>query len=223
MQDNHAHVAAEPRTTFGKKVRFLRRQGILPANIFGNGVESRAIQLNTREIDHLLTHTPRNALLSIDVAGAPVTAIIKQVERRPTTSELYHIDFYQVSMTHTLRMAVPLVLTGESPAVKLANATLLHAMDSVEVECLPGNLPTQITVDVEKLREIDAAIYVRDLDVPKDVTILTPEDELVVKALAPTVAEAGEEVEGEEATPTVAEAEEEKQPESESEEAKEES
>ena len=129
---------------------------------------------------------------------------------QPTTGELYHIDFYEVSMTERLRMAVPLVLTGEAPAVRLANATILHAMDSVEVECLPGNLPTQILVDIEKLAEIDDAIYVRDLTIPPQVTIVTPEDELVVKALAPTVeAEiaAEEAAEEEAAAPAAAEGE----------------
>jgi large subunit ribosomal protein L25 len=196
MQDNGTRVAAKPRTIFGKKVRFLRREGWVPANVYGNGLESKAIQVNTRETEHLLTHVPRNALLSLELDGSPVTVLVKSVMRKPTTGEIYHVDFYQVSMTHTLRMAVPLVLSGEAPAVRQYDATILHALDRVEVECLPGDLPTQITVDIERLAEIDDAILVRDLQIPAKVTILTPEDELVVKALAPTV-EREEEVEEE--------------------------
>jgi large subunit ribosomal protein L25 len=187
MQDTRTHLAAEPRTVFGKKVRFLRRSGRVPANVFGNGVESRAIQVPTRETEHLLTHVPRNSLLSMEVDGAPITVLIKEVSRKPTTGELYHIDFYRVSMTQTLRMSVPVIPTGESAAVRRDGATLLQALDSVEIECLPGDLPTEILVDIEKLAAVDDSIYVRDLPVPAKVTILTPEDELVVKALAPTL------------------------------------
>jgi len=187
MQDNRVRLAAKPRTTFGKKVRFLRREGWVPANVYGSGLESKSVQINTRDTEHLLTHTPRNALLSLDMDGSPTTVLIKDVMRKPTTGELYHVDFYAVSMTHTLRVSVPLVLTGEAPAVRLYNATVLHGLDTVEVECLPGDLPTSITVDIEGLTEIDDTIFVRDLNVPAKVTVLTPEDELVVKALAPTI------------------------------------
>ncbi|HZT07927.1 MAG TPA: 50S ribosomal protein L25 [Chloroflexota bacterium] len=206
MQENRAHIAAAPRTVVGKKIRFLRRDGWLPANVYGRGVPSQAIQLKTREVEHLLAHTPRNALLALDLDQSPLTVLVKDVARKPTTGELYHVDFYQVSMTQQLRVSVPLVLTGESPAVKLHDATLLHAVDSIEVECLPGDLPTQITVPVDTLGEIDDAIFVRDLAIPPRVTVLTPADELVVKALAPTVEEvAPEEVEAA-AAPAEAEA-----------------
>jgi large subunit ribosomal protein L25 len=187
MEDNRARLAAKPRTVFGKKVRFLRREGWVPANVYGNGLESKAIQVQTRETEHLLTHVPRNALLAIEVDGSPKTVLIKGVMRKPTTGEIYHVDFYEVSMTHTLRVTVPLVLSGEAPAVRQYNSTILQALDYVDVECLPGDLPTSITVDIEGLAEIDDAIFVRDLPVPAEVSVVTPEDELVVKALAPTI------------------------------------
>ncbi len=175
----------------GKKVRLLRRQGWTPANVFGRGMDSTAIQLNTREMEHVLAHVSRNSLLSLDIAGGtPATVLIKGVTRKPTTDALYHVDFHHVSMTEKLRANVPLVLTGTAPAVETYDAVILHAMDSIHVECLPGDLPGQIQVDLGRLAHVDDAIFVRDLDLPPGVTALVGEDDLVVKALAPTIEEA---------------------------------
>lgn len=190
MRDGSPQLAAESRTVFRKKVRFLRRQGITPANVFGHGLDSTAIQVNTREIVHVLTHVPRNSLLSLNIKGSePATVLVKMVTRKPTTDEIYHVDFYHVSMTEKLRATVPLALTGTAPAVEAHDATILQAIDSLHVECLPGDLPTQILVDLSPLAAIDDSIFVRDLDLPPGVTALVGEDDLVVKALAPTVQE----------------------------------
>jgi large subunit ribosomal protein L25 len=188
MRDSGPQLAAQNRTVLGKKVRFLRRRGITPANVFGHAIASTAIQLSTREIEHVLAHVPRNSLLSLNIEGSETaTVLVKSVTRKPTTGELYHIDFHHVSMTEKLRATVPLFLTGTAPAVDTFAATVLQAMESLPVECLPGDLPTQIRVDLTRLAEVDDSIFVRDLDLPRGVTALVGEDELVVKALAPTV------------------------------------
>ena len=139
-------------------------------------------------MEHLLAHTPRNALLFMHVdGGSPATVLIRGVTRKPTTGEIYHVDFYKVSMTERLRAAVPIVLEGASQAADLLGATILQAMDALHVECLPGNLPTRIAVNIERLAAIDDAVHVRDLDLPPGVVALVDEDELVAKALAPTL------------------------------------
>jgi len=199
MREGSPQVAAETRAVFGKKVRFLRREGLTPANIYGHG-ESAAIQLKTREIEHVLSHVPRMSLLSVNVQGGkPATVMVKAVTRKPTTGELYHVDFFQVSMTEKLRADIPITLVGEAPAVQMQNATILQALDSLHVDSLPGDLPPQIQVDISRLAEIDDAIYVRDLELPHGVAALVNEDELVVKALAPTVEEEEVPAEAEEA------------------------
>lgn len=195
MQSNRPQVAASPRSVFGKRARFLRRAGWVPANVSGGGERSVAVQLRLREIEHVLVHVPRSALLSLALDGdPPTTVLIKGVVRKPTTDELYHVDFYRVSMTERLRVKLPLVFTGESPASKLHGAMILHAMNSLEVESLPGDLPTRIVVDLERLVQIDDAVFVRDLALPRGVAAVVDGDELVAKALAPTVEEVVEEV-----------------------------
>ena len=195
MQSRLPEIKASPRNIFGKKARFLRRAGSVPANLFGRGMQSLSIQINHREIEHVLAHVPRASLLTLTVESGPSeTVLIRGVARKPTTDELYHVDFYRVSMTERLRTSVPLAFLGESAAARAHGATVVHSLDALEVECLPADLPTRIEVDLEALREIDDAIYVRDLALPKDVTILSSHDLLVAKALAPTVAEVPEEV-----------------------------
>jgi large subunit ribosomal protein L25 len=190
MRDGRPQLAAQKRTVVGKKVRFLRREGWTPANVFGHGIDSIAVQVHTRDLEHTLAHVSRNSLFSLEMEGStPTTVLIKDVTRKPTTGELYHVDFYHVSMTEKLRTTVPLILSGTAPAAETYDAVILHAMDALHVECLPGDLPGQIMVDLARLVEVDDALFVRDLDLPSGVTALVSEDELVVKALAPKIAE----------------------------------
>jgi large subunit ribosomal protein L25 len=106
--------------------------------------------------------------------------LVSEVQRDSITNELYHVDFYQVVMTETVTAEVNILFTGEPPVVQQDDVMLLQGADSVEVECLPGDLIHSIEVDLSSL-EIDDAIYVRDLQVPENVTILTDGDELVAK------------------------------------------
>lgn len=199
MQAERAQLAARTRTLKGKRARFVRRAGFTPANIYGPGSPSVAIEIPTRALERHLGHVPRGALVSLGIEGqGEVTVLVRKVARKPTTDELYHVDLYRVSMTHTLRTEVPLVLTGEAPAVRSANATILRGIDALHVECLPADLPEKVTVDIEQLTEIGSAIHVRDLALPPRVNCLTDPDEIVVHAVAPQleVEEAVEEEEG---------------------------
>jgi large subunit ribosomal protein L25 len=191
MHEQAERIAASPRTAFGKKARFLRRAGWVPANVFGRGVASVAIQLKAREIEHLLVHTHRSPLLALTVEGSPpATVLVKGVHRKPTTGELYHVDLYRVSMTQHLRMEVPLEFVGEAPAAKVHAAAILRVLDSLEVECLPGDLPGTIVVDLERLAEIDDTLHVGDLELPGGVRAVRDAEEIVAKAMRPTVVEA---------------------------------
>lgn len=200
MQNQPPVLVASPRTVFGKKVRFLRRAGTVPANVFGPGVASCAVQIDARDIEHVLTHVPRSSLLSLAVGSEPpTTVLIRGVARKPTTGEIHHVDLYRVSMTQRLRTAVGLAFEGESPAAT-HGATIAHSIDSVEVECLPSDLPRRIVVDLSVLQEVDDTIYVRDLPLPTGVVAITSPDQMVARALAPRVLEA-EEAPAEEAVP----------------------
>jgi large subunit ribosomal protein L25 len=202
-------LRAEPRSIVGKKVRFLRRQGIVPGNIYGHAA-STAIQIPTRDVEHTIHRAGRTQLVSLAVAGSDTTTVlVKGWQRHPYKGDLLHVDFYRVMMTETLRMDVPIRVTGDAPAVKLTGGTPFQPLAALSVECLPGDIPEAIEVDISGLEEVDASIYVRDLVAPSGVTILTDGDEMVVKIMAPTVAlEEAAEAEGEAAPTAEASAEE---------------
>jgi large subunit ribosomal protein L25 len=180
-------LSAEPRSIVGKKVRFLRRQGIVPGNVYGHAA-SAAIQLAARDVEQTIHRAGRTNLISLAVKGEqPTTVLMKTWQRHPYKGDVLHVDFYRVSMTETLRMDVPIRLTGEAPAVKSAGGTPFQTQATLSVECLPGDIPEAIEVDISGLDEIDASIFVRDLTAPTGVTILTDGDEMIVRIMAPTV------------------------------------
>jgi large subunit ribosomal protein L25 len=179
-------LRARPRATLGKRVRFLRRKGIIPANVFGHAITSLAVELDAKAFREAFARAGRNALITLTVDGAtePRLVLIRGIQRRPTTGELLHVDLYQVSLTEKIRTSVPLVFVGSAPGVA-AGGVLLESLNAVEVECLPTDLISAIEVDLSGLAEIGDAILVRDLKVQPGITILTHGDELVVKVLPP--------------------------------------
>ncbi len=190
-------LRAEKRTIIGKRVKGLRREGLVPAVLYGPKTEPIPIQCDRRELQRILARAGGTNLISLRIGddGEPKMALAREVQRDAITNELYHVDFYQVVMTEKVKTDVSIIFTGQPPAVQQNMAMLLQGMDSVEVECLPGNLIHSIEVDLSTLG-IDEAIYVRDLRVPDDVTILTDGDEVVAKVQRLRVAvEEEEEVE----------------------------
>jgi large subunit ribosomal protein L25 len=186
----------------GKKVRFLRRQGMVPANIYGHDVESTAIAVETRSLKHLLAHAGKTDLISLKVASSaePVRVLMREIQRNPLTDEPIHVDFYQVSMTEKIKAEVPLVFVGEAPVLKkVKNSSIFHLIDSLDIEALPDDLPHSLEVDVSHLEELDHTIHVKDIPLGPGITLISDPEQMAVK-----VAEARKE---EEIVPVAAEAE----------------
>ncbi len=183
-------LSVDPRVVTGKKVKALRREGITPAHLYGRDTESLAVQASTQTVINLLRTAGGNAIIDLHINGEskPRPVVLRGVQRHPVSGELVHVDFFQISLTETLRSEVPLVLTGEAPAVSVYDGVLLQNLDRVTVEALPGDVPQQIEVDVSGLEEIDAAIFLRDLAVPPNVQVLADLDQVVAKIAAPRLA-----------------------------------
>jgi large subunit ribosomal protein L25 len=189
-------LGAAPRTVLGKKVKALRRSGVTPANVYGHKVESTAVQASTVEVTHLLRAAGRNAIIDLKIEGeaAPRTVVVRNVERNPVTSQILHIDFFQVSMTEKMKADVRVVLTGTSPAVSDLQGVLLQMIESVAVEALPGDIPSEFEVDVSVLAQLESSLHVRDLHVDESkVTITTDPDVVLARVAAPRLATAEEE------------------------------
>jgi large subunit ribosomal protein L25 len=207
-------LSVKPRRVLGKKVAALRRQGVTPANVYGRNLESKAVEVETVVLTHLLRSAGRNVIIELHIEGedSPRPVMLRAVQREPATSRLLHVDFYQVSLTQKMRTEVPLILVGEAPAVAEFGGILLQSLDSIAVEALPGDIPPHVEVDVSGLARIDDAVHVRELPIdPTKVHVMTDAELVVAKVAAPRLVavEEAEEVAAEAAAEAVAAAEEE--------------
>jgi large subunit ribosomal protein L25 len=181
-------LAAEPRMVLGKKVAAIRREGRLPAVVFGHGIDSESVSLDGHEFDQLRRHVGQNALIDLTVHGdKPRPVLIHGVQVHPVNRRPLHVDLFLVRMTEELIVDVPLVSTGVSRAIEDENGTLLHPIENVRVRALPDHLPQSIEYSIDSLVDFDAVIKVSDLTIPGDVTLLTDGDEIVAKVQPPRV------------------------------------
>ena len=171
------------RGILGKKTRFLRRQGITPAHLFGHGLESLTLQCDTAKLQRIIAQAGTTRLIGLETEGdkQPRSVFIREIQRDEYGDELLHVDFYQVRKTEKIRVDVPIVLVGEAPAMKEKGRTLTHSLTSLSIECLPDKLPPQIEVDLSQLEEVGQSIYVRDIVFSPDITVTTDSDQMVVK------------------------------------------
>ncbi len=172
-------LKATKRDVIGKQVRALRRQGKLPAVLYGRNMPSTPITLNAREAAHVLARLPSSSLVTIELDGKEYPALVREKQRDFIKNTLLHVDFLAVTMTERIRATVAIEMVGEAPAVKELGAILVTNLDQLEIECLPGNLPERITVDISGLTEVGSAVHVRDVVVPEKVDVLTDPDEVI--------------------------------------------
>lgn len=199
MPSQQLELRAEPRTVFRKHVRRLRREGIVPANIFGHG-ESIAIQAPLRAVEHLLAHGGRTGLVSLALdGGSPQTALLKGIQRDPRSGKITHVDFQAVSLEETVVSVVPLRFVGESIAVTKMDGIMMHQTTQLRVEARAADLPDAIEVDVTPMTELHASIKVADLPADAKYRVVDPADEVLAVVLPPAV-----EVEVEEAAEAAA-------------------
>ena len=179
------------RTLTGKKVKTLRRGGVVPGVIYGHGASLQPVQVEERGLSRFLAQISASSLINVQVAGeaAARPAIIRDVQRDVLTQKVTHFDFMQVSLLEKIRTAVPVVFFGTAPAVTEGVGMLLQGLASLEVECLPMELPEEIRVDVSGLAHVDDQITVADLVVADGVTVHTPPSYMVARINAERAAE----------------------------------
>jgi large subunit ribosomal protein L25 len=200
-------LKAERREVIGKQVKALRREGRLPAVLYGRKFQAIPVTLDLREASRILPTITSSHLVKIALDGERHTALVREKQRHPVQGSLLHVDFMVVSMTEKLRASVMIDLVGEAPGVKEFNGVLVVGQEQLDVESLPGDLPERITVDLSVLGQIGDTIHVRDITIPSGVEVLTDLDEMVAILTAPAAEEMVEaaEREGEEAEPEVIE------------------
>ncbi len=182
-------VSLQKRTIMGKKLRDLRKSGILPATVYGKGVGPFTVQLPQKAFVDLIRKAGRTRLVELEIPGeAVVSAFVHTLQRHPVTRDVIHVDFHAVDLKVEVRISVPIHLTGSSILVSLGDAVLNQAMMSIEVIALPTALPSAIEVDISGLDELDKNIHVSDLVAPAGATFAAHDEDLVVN-LTPARAE----------------------------------
>ncbi len=163
----------------------LRKEGQIPAIIYGNKVPTENLSVPYAEFEKVFRKAGESSIISVVIDGKPRNVLIQDVQRHYLNGKFQHIDFYAVSMTEKLTATVPIHFVGVSKAVKENAGILLELLKEVQVECLPGDLPQNIEVDISALKTFTDSIHVKDLNVSDKVTILAEPDAVVVKADPP--------------------------------------
>lgn len=185
-------LPVQRREVLGKKVKRLRWQGIIPANIYGHGAPSTAVQVNREDITALVRVAGRNEIVYLTLDGqAGRPTLLRHIQREVLGHGIVHVDFQEISLTETVRLDVPIHLVGVAPAVDTYQGALLHSLQSVSIEGLAMDIPSHFEVDVSALAEIGASLHVRDISVPLTLTLHT-DPELVIASIVSTARERAE-------------------------------
>lgn len=174
-------LTVEKRTIQGKAVKKLRREGILPANIFGKQFESTAVQLPLKEFNEVYDKVGETGLVDLAYAGQTIPVLIHNAQINPRTQEVIHADFFKVNLKEKIVAYIPIVATGEAVAVRDNVGILLQQLSDLEVEALPTDLPEKIEVDITDLAEVGSQITVADLKIPAEVTSITDANQTVFR------------------------------------------
>lgn len=201
---NELILMAEPRDVHGKKVKALRRDGLIPGVVYGPVVDGTvSVSVNSREFNKFFMAHGHSTIFTIKWDGGSQPVLVREVQRDPVRQDILHIDFFAPNMNVTLRQNVAVTLVHPAD---VDGGVLQHVLNEIEVEALPADLPSDIQVDVSGLTEIGNSIHVSDLPAIEKVTFITDETAVIASIVAeavqeeePVEAEEGEETEGEEA------------------------
>lgn len=183
-------IKVEKRKITGRRVKQLRRDGIIPASVYGKGIKSLAVQVPLKDFTSVYKEVGETGLVDLQVNGETRPVLITNIQLHAVSDVPLHVDFHQVDLKKKVRATVPIEITGESPADKSGIGILVQQMNEIEVEALPTDLPEKLIADISKLENIDDAVLVKDLVVDRaKVEIQTDAEQIVAKVEPPAVEE----------------------------------
>lgn len=177
-------LTVQKREKLGRGVKALRKEGLVPAELYGRGLENLHLSLPLKEFKKVFKQAGENTLVNVLLEGKKYPVLIQGVSYNPVTDELQSVDLYQVRMDEKLKVKVPVEFVGVAPAVKEKNGLLVKSLQEVEVEALPTDIPHHFDADVSKIIEIGQSLYVKDLAVPAGVKVLVSPETVVATVTA---------------------------------------
>ena len=178
-------LAVTTRGKFGKAVAQTRRAGLIPAEVYGKGLENLHISVSAKDFKKMFKNAGKNTLITLAAGGERYSTLVHDVQKDYLTDEIVHVDFYRVRMDEKIKAKVPLEFTGESLGVKEKGGILNISMHEIEIESLPADLPHRLTVHLSSLVDINKSVYVKDILIPKGVKVLVDLDTAVATVKAP--------------------------------------
>ena len=181
-------LIAQKRNIFGKSVSRLRKNGLIPAELYGHDIENIHLSLPRKEFSEVFKRAGENEIINLVIDDKKIPALIHETQVNSLTDEVIHVDLYQIKMTEKITVNVPLEFINDAPAVKEKDGVLVKAMHEIKIEALPGNLCHSIKVDLSSLDDIGKSIYVNNLFIPSEVKVLVD-----LQTVVATIAEKAEE------------------------------
>ena len=190
-------LKGQARTVKGKKVKALRREGIVPAEVYGKGGENITAQFDHKELATVLKEAGTTSLIAADIDGTSVNVLVKDIVRSLDRKSIVHIDLYSVNDEIEVKTTVPVKVIGESPLI-IKGGVLVTGASSVEVSCLPNNIPSELIVDSSSIEDFSNILSVGDIETPEGVEIASNKSVMVAyvsqtRATRSAAAEEGEE------------------------------
>jgi len=189
MTTEFMELEVQNRTILGKKVKNLRISGLTPIHLYGRDFPSMSLQTETLELYRILRHAGRSQAVSLQLGDSKESyvAFVRGIDFHPLTNQVVHVDFLRVDTNRPVDLEVPIVLTGESPAVRQLRGVLIRGLSSLHIECLPAHAPSDISVDISGIDDFEKVIRVSDLPGFDNVTVLSELDRMIASVSPPTV------------------------------------
>lgn len=178
-------LKAEPREIQGRKLNSHRKNGKIPAVLYGKGIVPQNLFLDGKEFGRIFKKAGETSLVSLNIGGKNKNVLIRDLDRDVLTDQIIHVDLFEVRMDEKLKAKIPLVFVGESLAVKAENGVLVKNIQEIEVEALPQDLPKEIEIDISKLATFEDKIHVSAIKVSGSAKVLAGPDEIIAAVLAP--------------------------------------
>ncbi len=184
-------LTAQTRTILGKKIKSLRAQGFVPAELYGHDVSNLHLVVSAKEFAKVFRDAGESTVITLSVQDhkEPFNVLVHDLQIDAMSNRIQHIDFYSVRMDEVIALAVPLEFISEAPAVKEKQGVLIKAMHEIKVEALPADLPHMLTVDLSGLVNLGQSIHVRDLILPTNVKVLVDVDTVIATVTEQAAAE----------------------------------
>ena len=188
-------LTLDARDAHGKANRRLRRAGFVPGVVYGRGHDSTPVQVDAKTFETLYRSAGKTSVVKFRLPGEgrATSGFIKSVQRNPLTGTPIHVDYFLVNLKEAMEVDVPLVFSGEAPAVEETGGTLLHNLSTIRVKALPTDIPHEVEVNVSTLVSLDVAIHVKDLSLNRDLVEVMTDGETLVATVVPPRVEVEEE------------------------------